>query len=130
MMPKNYTVNVDGIGTFTFRPTWPMGVKMQVFCEFNRLTQGQDNISEWLSSTCNMLATLKVATISAPEGWDLDEMDALDEDACRKLIAVFDALQEREFFFRGERRGNQGQGKAGPAQDPMVVQEPLQPADT
>lgn len=103
----DFTVDVEGIGTFTFgRRRLADEVKIQV--EYARLTEGVQP-TPWLDLVATWLATLKILTVRAPDDWDIDEMDPLDEGTYSRLMKVHAALREKEDSFR---RGAKQAGKA------------------
>jgi len=112
---NDFTVPVEGIGTFTFgRRRMADEVKIQV--EYARLIDGVQP-TEWLALVCGWLAALKTLTVRAPDGWDIDEMDPLDDDTYSKLMRVHAALIEKERSFRtGAKAGGEG-SRAGARED-------------
>lgn len=97
----DYTVDVDGVGTFTFgRRT--MRDEVDVQREYAAILGGVVPTA-WLEIVGNWIATLKVLTVRAPNGWDIDEMDPLDNETYEKMKRVYNALSEKELSFR---RGN------------------------
>ena len=94
----DYTVDVDGVGTFTFgRRKMADEVKIQV--EYARLIDGVKP-TEWLAIVAGWLSVLKTLTVRAPEGWDLDDLDPTDDATYAKLSRVHSALTEKESSFR------------------------------
>lgn len=110
----DFTLPVDGIGTFTFgRRTMADEIKIQV--EYARIIEGVEP-TEWLSRVGGWISTLKVLTVRAPEGWDIDEMDPLDEDVYENMMLVYLALRAKEDSFR--RKPGTGSETGGEAQSP------------
>lgn len=100
----DFTVPVENIGDFVFgKRTMKDEIAIQV--EFARMIGGAEPTA-WLNAVCGWIAALRVLTVTAPEGWDIDEMDPLDEDTYAKLMRVYDALTEKERSFRSERKGD------------------------
>lgn len=96
----DFVVPVENVGQFTFgRRT--MGDELAIHREYSNILQGVEHPTQMLDILGNWLSTLRVLTVSAPAGWDLDEMDPLAEDTFAKLRAVFDALTAKELSFRG-----------------------------
>lgn len=94
----DFTVDVDGVGTFTFgRRTMRDEIKIQV--EYARLIEGVEP-TEWLESVAGWLATLRVLTVLAPDGWDIDDLDPLDSATYTKLARVNTELATKERSFR------------------------------
>jgi len=54
----------------------------------------------WLMTMGGWLSALRVLTVEAPDGWDLDKLDPLDPETYAKLNAVYDALTAKERSFR------------------------------
>lgn len=95
---NDFQVNVEGVGAFTFgRRTMQDEIKIQV--EYARLIEGVEP-TEWLQTVCGWLAAFKVLTVLAPEGWDIDAMDPLDNDTYKNMALVYGALREKERSFR------------------------------
>jgi len=94
----DFQVNVEGVGAFTFgRRTMQDEIKIQV--EFARLIEGVEP-TQWLQTVCGWIAALKVLTVFAPEGWNIEEMDPLDNKTYTNMGLVYDALREKERSFR------------------------------
>lgn len=94
----DFVVPVEGVGQFTFaRRTMGDEVKIQV--EYARIIDGAEPTS-WLQAVGGWLSTLKVLTVRAPAGWDLDELDPLDPETYAKLDSVYGGLSEKERSFR------------------------------
>lgn len=100
-IPSNtdFQITVDGIGTFTFARR-RLRDEMAIGAEFSRLTEGVETPTPYLASVAGWVSTLKVLTVEAPEGWDIDAMDPLDEDTYAKLVTVHTALRDKEGSFR------------------------------
>lgn len=97
--PESFSLNVEGIGTFLFsRRT--MRHEIKVSAEYSRLTEGVTTPTAYLDLVSTWLATLSVLTVSAPEGWDLNAMDPLEEETYARLSKVFAALRAKEDSFR------------------------------
>lgn len=94
----DYTVKVENVGTFRFgKRTMRDEVSIQV--EYARIIDGVEP-TEWLAIVAGWLSTLQVLTVSAPEGWDLNEFDPLDSETYATIKRVYDALLEKERSFR------------------------------
>ena len=100
-IPNNtdFQVSVDDIGTFTFARR-RLRDEMAIGAEVSRLTEGVDTPTPFLAIVSGWVGTLKVLTVAAPDGWDLDEMDPLEDDTYSKLAKVHKALREKEGSFR------------------------------
>lgn len=94
----DFTVDVEGVGTFAFgKRSMRDEIKIQV--EYARMIEGVQP-TEWLALVAGWLATLRVMTVQAPDGWDLDAMDPLDDDTYAVLGKVHGALTDKERSFR------------------------------
>lgn len=126
--PSDFTVEVDGVGSFTFgRRTMRDEIKIQV--EYARMIEGVEP-TPWLGAVAGWISTLKVLTVRAPEDWDIDELDPLDEDTYARLMKVHSALAEKERSFRRSTAGGSANAGEGTGQDdPVHVSAPVQPAD-
>ena len=98
---KTFTKTVDGIGSFTFRYTTLLD-ELAIDGEITTLLGGNPNPSIGASNIATMIGTLKVATVKAPEGFDLKDLYSYDD-----LKAVYDAYTETVSAFR-TRQGNKG----------------------
>ena len=122
----DFTVPVEGIGTFTFARR-KMADEIQIQVEYARILDGVQP-TEWLALVGGCLSALKVLTVKAPEGWDINELDPVDDESYAKLMQVHAALVSKERSFRrkstdtGEAAG-QGNGPVGG----VLVSEEIQP---
>lgn len=126
--PTDFTVTVEGIGTFRFaRRT--MRDQVRIDAEFVRLTDGLEDVPAYLERVAGSMALLRVLTVSAPEGWDLDRLDPLEGDSYRQLLAVSDALREKEHSFRRKPETvGQGAGAGAGGDGGVLVPPQVQPA--
>lgn len=106
---NDFTVKVDGVGTFTFgRRTMRDEITIQV--EYARIIDGVEPTA-WLQALGGWLSVLRTLTVRAPDGWDLDAMDPLDTETYARLNKVYEALVEQERSFRrGSKPASQGSG--------------------
>lgn len=96
----DFQVDVDGIGTFIFgKRSMRDEIKIQV--EYARLIEGVEP-TEWLALVAGWISVLKVLTVMAPPGWDIDELDPLDDASYAKLGKVHKALTDKERSFRSK----------------------------
>lgn len=103
----DFDVPVEGIGTFTFGRR-KMADEIAIQVEYARVIDGVQP-TEWLALVAGWISALKVLTVRAPAGWDIDEMDPLDDDTYAKLMQVHAALAEKERSFRpGAKTGSEG----------------------
>lgn len=125
--PSEFVVTVEGIGTFTFG--WrTMRRQMSIEVEFARLTEGVLDVHPFLMNMANAMADLKVLVLDAPPGWDVDELDAGDDESFDKLMKVWGALLKEERTFRGGQPGGQGGRSADGEVDGVLVSPPVQSA--
>lgn len=123
----DFTISVDGVGAFTFAKR-TMRDELRIAAEFSRICDGVETPNEFLQTVGSWISTLRVLTVHAPDGWDLDAMDPLDEDTYARLFKVHSALRDKEGSFR--RKGKAGEGPwAQMGQDAAVLVPPqVQPA--
>lgn len=110
MQPDTYPVNVDGLGTFQCRRR-TMRVAVAITAEYNRLTEGADQVGPELGSVCNILAFLKTVVADAPDGWDPYAADPDSPDEMAKIEKVYSAIKVEEGRFRNE-AGAQPKGQS------------------
>lgn len=122
---QQFSIEVDGIGPFTFAKR-TMRLEFRVQAEQSRLTEGQAEPSQQLATFAAIFSQLKVLTIDAPEGWDLDAMDPNDDDTWARLMKVHSALRAKELSFRRPAQphrpgtGKEDGGNAGVLVPPAV----------
>jgi hypothetical protein len=103
----DFTVDVEGIGRFTFGRR-RMRDELDIQREFADIIGGVQP-TPWLEAVGGWISALKVLTVRAPDGWDLEDMDPLESQTYTRLNRVYQALREKEGSFRG------GSGQAGAA---------------
>lgn len=95
----DFAVNVDQVGDFLFaKRTMRDEIKIQV--EYARMIEGVEQPTEWLALVAGWIAALKTLVVKSPDGWDIDQMDPLDDETYAKLARVHRALVEKERSFR------------------------------
>ena len=115
----DFQVSVEGVGIFKFgRRNMSDEIKIQV--EYARLIEGVEP-TEWLQTVCGWIAAFKVLTVLAPEGWDIDAMDPLDNDTYKNMALVYEALREKERSFRSVPQQVSEAERTGPVQDGGVL---------
>ena len=121
-IPSNtdFQVTVEGIGTFTFGRR-RMRDELAIAAEFSRLTEGVETPTLYLQGVAGWISTLKVLTVEAPEGWDIDAMDPLEEDTYANLVRVHSALRDKEGSFRSGAKQTGKAERQGDSQDPGVL---------
>jgi hypothetical protein len=108
---QKFTVTVDGLGEFVFARR-NMRRNIAIGVETSRLNEGVD-VGEFLEVFIAATATLKCLTVSAPDGWDIDEMDPFEADSYSKVMSAWSALRDKEESFRkGAEAPSAGNGKA------------------
>ena len=124
----DFCVDVEGVGRFTFaRRT--LRDDLAVATEYSRLIEGIDTPTEWLSILAGCVAALKVLTVTEPEGWNLLDVDPLDEDGYASILRVHNALRSAEARFRETRKesgARSGQEHGG--NGAVLVSEEIQPS--
>lgn len=104
-LPKltDFTVDVPDVGRFTFaRRT--MADELAIQREYADILQGVESPTVWLQTMGGWLSALRVLTVRAPENWDLEELDPLDEDTYAKLNKVYEELRNQERSFRAGKK--------------------------
>lgn len=124
---NNFTVEVEGIGPFTFGHR-TMRDQFRIDTEIARLTEGLDYVPEYLLIAAGAVAAIKVLGVSFPDGWNPEQLDPLEEDSYRQLLAVHAALREQERTFRGQSPKGGAADGPGDSKDPgVLVPEEVQP---
>lgn len=125
----DFHLEVEGVGHFVFAHR-TMRDEMRIASEFSRLTEGVETPTPFLATVAGWISTLKVLTVSAPDGWDLDEMDPLDDAVFARIGSVNKALRKKEGQFRTPKgAAGQGSGK-GPGGNDQLLVSPQVPAVT
>ncbi len=99
---KTFPLSIEGIGQFAFRHR-TLRDDMRIASEYSRLTEGVETPTKALDVFADIVSTLKVLSVEAPKGWtpaELDDMDPLDPETYTRLVSVYNALREKETFFR------------------------------
>lgn len=96
--PTDYVVSVEGVGAFTFQRR-TIRANFAVRAEYARLSEGEP-LTEDDELLANAIADLKVLSVAAPDGWNVDGMDATDPDAYATVLKVWGAFREKERSFR------------------------------
>ena len=125
---KLFTTDIPGEGAFTFKHR-TMRLEMAIGAKFSKYTEGVTELNPWFASIANVQSTLETLIESAPEGWDIATMDPLDDNSYSRLIVVYNALRERESFFRaGATKGSEAPGPGNGRHDGILVSQTVQPA--
>ncbi len=97
--PHDFQVQVDGLGAFTIgRRT--MRDEFAIAAEYSRLTEGVKTPTDSLHYYARSFAAIKVLTVVAPPGWDIEALDPNEEASYAQLLSVFDAIRVAEADFR------------------------------
>lgn len=96
----DFLVRVEGVGDFVFGRR-KMADHLKISVEHARITEGVTPTPPWLDSVATWIATIRVLAVRVPEGFDIDELDPLDDDSYAKLLKVNMALRAKEDSFRG-----------------------------
>lgn len=122
----DFFVDVPNVGNFYFAKR-KIRDELAVACEYSRLTEGITTPSPWLELVATWIAALKVLTVSAPAGWNIDEMDPHDSESYGKIGAVYTSLRNKEESFRqGKKAPVQAGGPGDGAVPGVLVPAPVQ----
>jgi hypothetical protein len=99
VIQKEYTAEVEGLGTFTFR-TYGAKVQLSIESETRRVLGGSCESISTIGAVVS-LVTLERVTVAAPDGWDLDLLDMNDESDRALLLKVYGRMNEERKRFRG-----------------------------
>lgn len=123
----DFKVNVDGVGGFTFAKR-TMGDEIAIQVAYAEIIDGVKPTA-WLETMGGWLSALRVLTVRAPDGWDIDGMDPLDEETYLKLGRVHSALTEWEGTFRRKQKlGSEAGGEGASQNGGVLVPAQVQPA--
>lgn len=95
---RTYPVEVPGVGNFVFRRR-VLRDQVGIEAEAIRILGGPTE-DKGLQSTALALATLAALTVTAPDEWDLDNVDPLDDEAVARVFQVYGRLRQAEDDFR------------------------------
>lgn len=129
MTEQTHVIEIAGIGNFTFRRR-VMRSEFQIGAEYSRLTEGVSTPSAWLDMFATAFSTLKVLTVEAPAGWNLEDMDPADNDTYRKIMEVFGQLRAAEDRFRLGHGTAGAHGSSGNGGNHSALVPPPVPAAT
>lgn len=107
----DFVVEVDGIGRFVVARR-QMADHLKVQVAYANLVEGVIP-TPWLHELATHMATLQALVVRAPDGFDMDALDPLDEASFEKLRKVYRAIAEKEDSFRPRAKASeQGTGQA------------------
>lgn len=101
--PATFPVEVDGIGSFTFRKR-TLDAQFKIEAGAVRLLGG-DAPSASLYALAISFATVEHLAVTVPEGWAIKEIDPLDDEQMDQVQKVFGRLREKELTFRAGSKG-------------------------
>lgn len=116
----DFFVDVPNIGTFSFAKRM-LRDELRIGAEYSRLTEGVGTPSAWLEIVAGWISALTVLTVSAPAGWDIEQMDPLDQETYDKLRTVHQALRDKESSFRKKPSAAVEAGRTGDSEKPGVL---------
>lgn len=123
----DFYVDVPNIGTFSFAKRM-LRDELRIAAEYSRLTEGVDTPSPWLNIVAGWIAALTVLTVTAPDDWDVENMDPLDQETYDKLREVHVALRAKEDSFRpGKAKAGQAPGSGNSEVAGVLVPAQVQP---
>ena len=123
----DFHVTVEGVGRFRFAQR-RMEDEMKIAVEYSLITQGIDTPSVWLTIMGGATAQLRVLTVEAPDGWDIDEMDPLDDETYARIVNVHRALRDQERSFREKKTKAREESRPGSGEGAGVLVPPeIQP---
>lgn len=97
--PATFTVAVDGVGSFTCRRR-TMRTAIAITAEYNRLTEGAEQVPDEFAGICNFIAYLKAMVVAGPGDWDPYLADPDSEADMERLRKVYVAVKDAEGRFR------------------------------
>lgn len=93
-----HTEEVPGIGTFTFRRR-TIRDQVGIQAEELRILGGPCQDDE-LRTMARALAELGALTVTAPEGWNIADVDPFDDEAMMRVFQVYGVLRAAGARFR------------------------------
>jgi hypothetical protein len=124
--PGDFTVDVEGIGRFIFGKR-AMRDQIRIGVIYAELTEGVTP-TPWLETVCTWIATLRQLMVAAPEDFDIEGLDPLDEDSYAKLLKVYAELRLKEGSFRRPpTSGGQTSGQGAGGNSGVLVSPEVQP---
>lgn len=97
--PNIFTVAVEGVGSFSCRRR-TMRTAIAITAEYNRLTEGAEQVPDEFAGICNFISYLKVIIVAGPTDWDPYLVDPDSEADMDKLRKVYVAVKDAEARFR------------------------------
>lgn len=123
----DFFVTVEGIGTFSFAQR-KLRDELRIAAEYSRITEGVENPTPWLALVGGWIAAISVLAVTVPHGWDIEEMDPLDQDTYDKLRRVHEELRKKEQSFRSAKGGAGASKRQDHSEGPgVLVPQEVQP---
>lgn len=94
----DFDLDVEGVGRFTFGRR-KMRDELAIQVEYARIIDGTIPTG-WLSNIAGWLAAFRILMVTAPEDFDIDEMDPADPGTYERMGRVYGRLKEEEARFR------------------------------
>lgn len=95
---RTFPVDVPDVGHFVFRRR-RLIEQIKIEAEVEKILNGE-GASKELENALFAYLTLQVLTVTAPVGWDLEEIDPLDAEHTGRMWKVWGALRDKEAAFR------------------------------
>ena len=76
-----------------------VGDEVKIQAEAERILGGATT-NETLQAVARAIAELQVLTVTAPDGWDVEEVDPFDDDAVAEVMRAHGGLRAAEVKFR------------------------------
>lgn len=125
----DFPVDVPNVGRFMFARRSKQDI-YKIRGNYNHLTNGNyDGDGNFGDVGAYAFVSLEQLLVSAPVGFDLEEMDPiLDEDFEEKIMTVWKALREKELSFRPKPKETVEAARPGTGEQlRVVVPEAVQP---
>lgn len=117
--PTDYVVPLPGIGDFTIARRM-MADHLKINVEYSRITEGIKP-SEWLDTLATCISVIKVLTVRAPDGWDIDRMDPFEAKTYQQILDLHTLIAEKEGSFRQKPTTGSASDGQGEVSKPGVV---------
>lgn len=94
----NFTVTVEGVGDFVFRRR-TLDSQFKILAAAVRMLGGE-TVAEHLHMMAVAVETVRHLTVTAPDGWSIEDIDPLDQEQIDRVLLVFGRLRAAEDTFR------------------------------
>lgn len=124
----DFPVEIEGVGTFIFgRRTLKDELRIQA--EYSRITEGVETPTLMLYTLGIAIATIRVLMVQAPQGFDLDALDPIEEDTFTLLQSVYEGVKAKEYSFRKKSgKGSEENSAPDVKLDGVLVSQEVQPS--